>query len=240
MSNEVYDDYEQAEIVKKWIRENGLAIGMGVAMGLSGLFGWQYWQDYQYKQKIAAAHGYKRLVAELEAGGDPSTGALEKFNTAHSNSVYGGLAALQLAGKAVASMNLDEAAALYKAASESAEPQEIRVIAGLRLARVQLQTGQLQLALATVDRFDSDGFSAMAAEIRGDILLAQGDRSGAWSAYGFALENLAAGAGDRDLLQMKVDDLTPASPLTKNTGSSEKQESNDEGEIIEDGGETTP
>ena len=42
-----------------------------------------------------------------------------------------------------------------------------------------------------------------------DILLAQGDRSGAWSAYQFAIDNLAPGAGDRDLLQMKVDDLTP-------------------------------
>lgn len=211
MSNEVYDDYEQAEIVKKWIRENGLAIGMGIAMGLSGLFGWQYWKDYQYQQKIGAAQGYVRIIAELQEGGEASTDALDNFNTAHSDSAYAGLVALQLAGKAVANLNLEEAANLYKAAAETAEPQEIRVIAGLRLARVQLQMGQLQLALATVDRFDSEGFSATAAEIRGDILLAQGDRSGAWSAYQFALDGMTAGAGDRDLLQMKIDDLTPAS-----------------------------
>ena len=218
MSNEVYDDYEQAEIVKKWISENGLAIGMGITMGLSGLFGWQYWQDYQFEQRIAAAYGYEQLVAELESGGEGSSGALENFNSVHSNSAYDGLAALQLAGNAVENRNMEEAASLYKVASESAKPQELRVIAGLRLARVQLQMGQLQLALATVDRFDTEGFSAMAAEIRGDILLSQGDRSGAWSAYQFALDKLAAGTGDRDLLQMKIDDLTPVSPDPQDSG----------------------
>ena len=114
MSNEVYDDYEQAEIVKKWIRENGLAIGMGIAMGLSGLFGWQYWQDYQYQQKIGAAQGYTRIIAELQEGGEASTDALDNFNTAHSGSAYAGLVALQLAGKAVANLNLEEAASLLK------------------------------------------------------------------------------------------------------------------------------
>ena len=36
---EIYDAHEQGEIVKKWLRENGSAIVMGLVIAFGGLFG---------------------------------------------------------------------------------------------------------------------------------------------------------------------------------------------------------
>ena len=39
-------DQEQIDAIKNWLRENGMAIFVGVAVGFGGLYGWQYWQSY--------------------------------------------------------------------------------------------------------------------------------------------------------------------------------------------------
>ncbi|MDX1569557.1 MAG: tetratricopeptide repeat protein [Xanthomonadales bacterium] len=208
MANEHLDDYEQAEAVKKWLRENGGAIVMGVAIGLGGLYGWQYFQSYQVEQKYEAAAGYAALVANLEQD-QPAPGALDEFRNAYGSDSYAALAGLQLAQDAVEAGDLDQAIEILRRTTEFAEPEPMRNIAGLRLARVQLAAGRHAEALASIDRWGTGKFEALGAEIRGDVLYAQGDRAGAREAYQFALNNLEAG-GDRNLLQMKIDDLTAA------------------------------
>ncbi|MEM9301130.1 MAG: tetratricopeptide repeat protein [Pseudomonadota bacterium] len=205
MANEYLDDYEQAEAVKQWVRDNGGAILMGVALAIGGLFGFRYWQDFQTSQRVAAARSYVDLAAALDRG-ENAPEALQQFETAHDGSAFVGFAALSLAKAANDAGNLDEAAQYLRRATEIAQPEALRSVAGLRLARVQLAQGEHAAALATVDRFGSGAFEGLAAELRGDILLAQGDRAGAREAYEVALNELDSG-GDRNLLQMKYDDL---------------------------------
>jgi predicted negative regulator of RcsB-dependent stress response len=207
MANEHLDDHELGELVKKWIMVNGPAIVVGIVLGAVGLSGWRFWESYQLDAKFEAARDYQQLVSELEGDDAQATTArLSEFSSENRNPGYQGLAALQLASKAVEDRNLEEAAQLYRVAIESAEPKALRQVAGLRLARVQLQAGQLEEARITVDRFDVIGFKAMAAQIRGDILHAQGDRDGAREAYQLAIDN---GSSNAAVLQMKVDDLAP-------------------------------
>ncbi len=52
---------------------------------------------------------------------------------------------------------------------------------------------------------DVTGFEARYAEVRGDILFAQGRSDEAIAAYQESLELLEAGAGDRAKLQMKLE-----------------------------------
>ena len=40
-------DEERTEQVKQWVKENGLQIIIGVVFGLSAIWGWDYYQDYQ-------------------------------------------------------------------------------------------------------------------------------------------------------------------------------------------------
>ncbi|HET6592032.1 MAG TPA: tetratricopeptide repeat protein, partial [Xanthomonadales bacterium] len=53
---EIYDQHEQSEIVKKWLRENGGAIVLGLVLAFGGLFGFrqfQFWQDSKQQQASA-------------------------------------------------------------------------------------------------------------------------------------------------------------------------------------------
>lgn len=208
MANEYLDDFEQAEAVKKWIRTNGGAIVGGIALGLAGLFGWQYWQQHVAEQQVLAAEGYQQLANDVAAGNVPEQ-PLQQFEQAYGSDTYVAFAALILAEDAAATGDTEQAMQYLQRASEIAEPEGMRHVAGLRLARLQKDAGQFEQALATAERHGVDAFQALAAEIRGDILVAMGDRDAARSAYQFALANLEAG-GDRNLLEMKLDSLAVA------------------------------
>ncbi len=209
MRNEYYDEHEQAEAVKQWIKDNGLSIFAGIALGMGALFGWRSWQSSLEAGRVEAAQGYEQLVSRLDQGEEATFDVVNGFLAEYDNAAFATLAALKAAQLAVEARNLDEASRLLTYAAEQGEPPQVRQVAGLRLARVQLQTGQLDLAAATVDQHDGPGFEGIAAEIRGDILLAQGDAQGAREAYQAALDN---GAGDRGLLDMKLNDLAMLEP----------------------------
>ncbi len=69
MAFEEYDKYEQSELVQKWLRENGLSIVVGVAIGLVGIFGWQQWRNHQARNEsdgvatLSSRHRLHRCLA---------------------------------------------------------------------------------------------------------------------------------------------------------------------------------
>ena len=91
---------------------------------------------------------------------------------------------------------------------ENGYPKAMRVVARERLARVLLDQGQAEQALQMLDGAeDISGFEARFAEVRGDILFAQGRTQEAIAAYQESLEALEAGAGDRAKLVMKLESM---------------------------------
>jgi predicted negative regulator of RcsB-dependent stress response len=52
----------------------------------------------------------------------------------------------------------------------------------MRLARVQLQMKQADAALKTLDSIKGEGWTAIVADLRGEILLSKGDKQGARAA----------------------------------------------------------
>ncbi len=203
--NEFYDDYEQGEAVKKWLRDNSGAMVLGVVLGLGGLFGFQYWQTSQTTKQQQAAEALTALLAD-----DSATGAqaLDSFMAENDSTSYSTMAALHLAGKALGNGEAEQAAALLERVAANGEPAVLRDVAALRLARVKLQLEQLDAAQDLVAPLLDGAFAGVAAQVQGDILLAKGDRNGARESYQKALDSAAA--GDRGLLQMKLDDLTVA------------------------------
>ena len=83
---------------------------------------------------------------------------------------------------------------------------ELALIARLRLARVQLAQGKADDALKTLDAAKPGAFAARYAEVRGDALLAKGDRAGALKAYREARGG-AASTLDSGLLDLKIGEL---------------------------------
>jgi predicted negative regulator of RcsB-dependent stress response len=101
---------------------------------------------------------------------------------------------------------------------DNTSDDELANIARLRLARVLAYQERFGEALELLQLPEPGPFAARIAEIRGDILLAQGDINGARAAFAEALVAVGSDLLDRSVVQMKLSNLlnTPASSTIVN------------------------
>ena len=86
------------------------------------------------------------------------------------------------------------------------DQQDIVNVARLRLARVLLADAQLDQALTVLANVDEKAYTPIYQELRGDIYMAKQQPDQARVAYAAALAAMDA-TDDREILQMKIDDL---------------------------------
>lgn len=211
---DIMDSHEQGEVVKKWLMENGSAIVMGLVIAFGGLFGFKQWQNWQETNRQQASYEYE-VMGELLAQNqlDAAMANFQTLRDDHKKSPYASMAALQMARARMEVNQPDLAIGLYEYVVDNGYPKAMKVVARERLARVLLDQGQAEEALALLDGAeDISGFEARYAEVRGDILYAQGRNDEAIAAYQQSLEALEAGAGDRGKLIMKLESMGASIP----------------------------
>jgi predicted negative regulator of RcsB-dependent stress response len=211
---EIYDAHEQGEIVKKWLKENGSAIVMGLVLAFGGLFGFKQWQSWQVGNRQAASIEYGVMSQLLSTEQlDAAMANFQNLQDDYPNSPYTSMAALEMARARLEVNQADLAIGLYEYVVENGYPKALTVIARERLARVLLDQGQADQALAMLDGADDiNGFEARYSEVRGDIYSAQGNIEEAIAAYLEALDQLEAGVGDRGKLVMKLESMGATIP----------------------------
>jgi predicted negative regulator of RcsB-dependent stress response len=203
-------DEEKVEALKKWWKENGLSVVAGVVIGLGAVFGWRQWVGYQDSRGQAASAAFEQLLATVDAG---KTEAARKQANAiqaeYGSTAYATLASLVRARVEVGAGDIQGAkAALQEAIKDPPDPA-LAEIAALRLARVFIASGDLAAAQDLVDQHGKAGsFAGDFAAVQGEIAAAQGRTAEARKAYQTAI---AAGAADPELLQLKLENLPPAS-----------------------------
>lgn len=209
MENYRTDD-EQAEAIKKWWRENGRAVVMGVVIGLAVVVGARYWVQYTKEQAQQASILYSQLEKSLAANNAESvltTG--QNLLNDYSSTAYAAMAALAMAKVQVDASKSDLAKDHLKWVIDKAD-DGIQHTARLRLARLLINDGKLQEASELISGIKSTGYATGYEELRADIALAQGNTLQATELYRLAL---AGSSGERrEFLQMKIDNL----PLTAN------------------------
>ncbi|WFO49966.1 YfgM family protein [Aeromonas veronii] len=202
---EVYTTEEQqVEVIKEWWKENGTSVIAGTVIGLVGLFGWRYYNQYQQETMEASSHSYNQVIEQLAKGDAAGFEQAQQFVTANKGDSYGELAALQLAGAAVKVGKLDLAAEQLELVATTGD-ESIRPIAALRLARVLNDQGKADEALAKLATIQNEAFKAQVAEARGDVLQKQGKTEEARDAYQAAAD--AGGLQGSAELKLKMDDL---------------------------------
>jgi len=87
---------EQAEQIKKWIKENGGQIIAGVVMGLSAIWGFDYYKNYQNEQSTQARSHYLSLVVNPN-----NTESFDKLQNNYTGSGYVDQSSLLMAKNAV-------------------------------------------------------------------------------------------------------------------------------------------
>jgi predicted negative regulator of RcsB-dependent stress response len=206
---EVYDSHEQSERVKGWLRENGSAIVMGLVLAFGGLFGFKQWQVWDENKAKQASGEYETMLELLQEDRlDDAVANFEVLKNDYAGSAYTPLAALQMAAARVEVNQVDLAISLLEQALPSAEPAPVRTIIQERLARLYLDQGDTDKALALIDGATSTtGFESRFEELRGDVHQARGEPEAALAAYRNALALSDSGVGYQPLLEMKIEAL---------------------------------
>ncbi len=198
---------EQVEALKKWWKENGRSMIVGVVLGLGGVFGWQAWNQHQQGVADEASARFEQLSLAAGAGNSESAAAqAESLIQDYKGSAYATFAALELAKIKLAEGDSAGAEAQLTWVMENSGDSSFRQIARLRLARLMFGAGRLDEARSVLSKAGDDSFQGEFAELRGDIARKTGDAGNARAAYREALEK---GVSNASLVQMKLDDLTP-------------------------------
>ncbi len=211
MADEFLNDHEQSEQVRKWLKANANALAFGVLLGLGSLVGWGWWKGNLETQKAQAASQYGALKSSVEAKNlDQLKAQVGTLVGEFGDSGFSALAQLKLAqlafekgDKALATSSLEWVVA--RGATE-----ELKNVARVRLARLKNADGKFADAIALLDPIKEAAFVGISSEIRGDSLRGMNKFGDARAAYQKALDELEAGAGNRNFIEMKLYSVSDA------------------------------
>lgn len=209
MAFEAYDDYEQSERVQQWLRQNGLSIVVGIAIGLVGIFGWQQWNKHKAEHQADAANLYQQIQVAAASGKTDNADALtEQMLKDYADSTYAVFAVSDRAERQVQAKQLDKAIESLGWAENHASDPNLKALSQMRIARVLLGQGKGADAIAALDRMPPKTYEGISQELRGDALVKLGRPDDARKAYEAA--KAAMGENAPQSVQMKIDDLAVA------------------------------
>ena len=198
-------EQEQLDALKAFWNRHGDLITWTLVLVLGAFAAWNGWNWWQREQAVKAGALFEELDKAATAGDPERTGRVfadlkERYpRTAFAQ--QGGLVASKLQA---AKGQGDAAQASLAWAAEHAVEEEVRAIARLRLAGLQADAKQYDAALKTLDAVKHAEFAALAADRRGDILQAQGQRDQARAAYQVAYAGMSDKVDYRRLVEAKL------------------------------------
>jgi predicted negative regulator of RcsB-dependent stress response len=183
-----FEEQERLAELKSWWEDNRwyvLGAVAGLLLAVAGYRGWSYWQA---RQADDAAAMYTP-VAEAAKSQDAKkiSDAAKPLVDKHPGSFYASEAALVAAKAAFEAGNLAEARRHLEWVVDKGVTEH-RGVARMRLAAVLLEEKKYDEALKTLDANKDEAFVALVADLRGDIMLAQGRLDEARAAYKLASE----------------------------------------------------
>ncbi len=202
-------EQEQLDDLKAFWKSYGNLITWVLTACLLAFAGWNAWGWYQRDQATRASAMFDELDKAATAGDADRAGRV--FGDLKAR--FGGTAFAQQGGLLAARVQFDKGQADAARASlgwvaENAQEDEYRSIARLRLAGLLLEAKQYDAALKALDAVaGKDGakeFAALAADRRGDVLLAQGKKDEARAAYQIAFKTMSDKLDYRRLVEAKL------------------------------------
>ncbi len=208
------EEQEQIDAIKTWWKMYGnrlVNVLMVIALGVAA---WQVWNYFERSKSAEASlvfHVLQKSVQEKNTAQVKTTAAelFEKYGRT-SYAALGGLAA----AKALVEEGDSATAKIQLAWVAEHGKDEMREFARLRLAALLLDDKEFDNAKKALDGQITAGFGARFADLRGDILLAEGKKEEAGKAWNEALKELdaalkveasQASAQFRELIRQKRD-----------------------------------
>lgn len=204
-------EQEQVDALKAFWQQYGNLITWALVAALlaySGITGWQWWQR---EQSTKAGAMYDELDRAANAGdADKTARVFADLKERFPRTAYAQQAGMLAAKVQFDKGKADEARAALAWVIEHAVEDEYRALARLRLAALLLEGKQFDEALKALDAVGAGPFAALAADRRGDVLLAQGKKDDARAAYQRAYQEMDDKVEYRRLVEAKLTALGAA------------------------------
>ncbi len=205
------EEQEQLDALRQFWKQYGTLIITLAVLALAAFAGVKGWNYYQRGQSEQASARFGKLEEALRKNDVAQVGSLgAEIIDKYGSTAYGPMAALLLAGRNYDSGDAAAAATRLQWAIDKAGDEEIVALARLRLAGIRLDEKKYDEALALLDAKHAPAFAPLYADLRGDVLAAQGKAAEARAAYKLALEKIAPNSNYRSVVQIKLDALGPA------------------------------
>lgn len=205
------EEQEHIDALKAWWHQHGNLVVLAVLACLITIAAFQGWRYYRAQETERAAALFSQL-AEAERANDAKKvrDIAAQIVDKHGSTQYAGMAALAAAKAGFNTGEIEDAKKHLTWAMEKAREPEMREVSRLRLAGILLDEKKYDEALKLLATQPSDAYAALYADLKGDILTAQGKPAEARAAYQLALEKSDAGSRYRPLIELKLDALGEA------------------------------
>lgn len=199
------EEQEQLDQLKAFWKQYGNLISWLLVLVLAAFAAWNGWNLYQRDQGAKAGALFDELEhAAQQVDSERATRIFSDMKDRYPRTTFtqqGGLLAARVAAE---KGQYDAAKASLAWVADNAGEAEYRAIARLRLAGLLLDTAKYDEALKQLDAIDSPQFAALAADRRGDVLLAQGKNAEAQAAYQKAWSAMDPKTDYRRLVEAKL------------------------------------
>jgi predicted negative regulator of RcsB-dependent stress response len=201
-------EQEQVDALKAWWKENGRWVVGALVVGLLGFAGAQYWKSHQSSQAAEAAKLYAEVMKQAATNDAKRIGdAADALVSRYGGSAYAPRAQLLAAQASLQARDVAHAKVQLQWVIEHASESGLQDAARLKLASVLLDEKKYDEALKQLDAAHPESFTGLYADLKGDVLSAQGKTAEARAAYQQAYDKTDAQSVYRNLIQLKMDGL---------------------------------
>ena len=198
-----FEEQERLAELKAWWEDNRWYVMAAIAaavLAFAGYRGWHYWKASQAEDAAAM------YVAASKGQGQSRIAAVDALVAKHPGSYYASEGQLVVAKDRFDAGDLPGAEKRLEWVMERGV-DEHRGVARLRLAAVLLEQKKYPEALKVLDGNKDEAFVALVADMRGDVMLAQGRIDEARAAYKLASEKADARNPVKSIVETKLNAL---------------------------------
>ena len=198
---------QQIAAIKKWWKENGASLLLGLGIGVGALLGWREYLAYQTDHSAEASDLYQAVQTQVSGNrlDDAHISKADLIRNDFSDTPYAALVSMSQAKYEYEHGEIESALMHLRWASDNSTETDVQHVAKLRLARILIAQKKYDEAEAILLGSHPVGFTAGYEELKGDLYLAKGEIAQARVAYDKAI-NAAGGEASR-WLRLKRQDL---------------------------------
>lgn len=204
-------DEEQIDDLKRWIKSYAPSILIGIVLAIALLYGWRYWNSYQLTQATNASVLYQQAVDAYQTKQDDLLAkSIKTLQQKYSSSPYVSYAMFLQAKVAVDKQAFEEAENALNWVVDHSNDDNIKTIAELRVATIQMANHQEKTAIETLQKINNPAFKGLALIKIADAYFALGDLNNAKINYETASKQLPDVENTMPTLAVKLANATSA------------------------------